>query len=521
MNNFFVLSGLYNSGEHIISTILLQNENLKINYGLPIDFNRTNCSKKTLDVNFEWIEENNFQQLKSIDNNYKCIITTRETTEIAAELIQNHDPTNLKAYLKTNNNISKLKSSYAVTKDFFKSHKDDFLLITYDEILFDIKSVMDKIHNFLKLEPFDYNLDIIDYCKPVDVRKVLGEFYDEMDQPSFWDETIVKPKKDLEIQLNLSLQGKIDEARYYVEKLEREQPSNDRAAYNRGWFRLSEGKLLEGHQLMDRGRPEKVFGNPLELLPLHKPIWQGNPNHTVLYIMEGGLGDQIHSIKYINKIKEKCSKLIIACSDMLVDLLQENGYTNIISQPDTNTLLSQEFDSWIPAMSVVCSLKYEYKDIDGKPFLKNKRNKENDKFTIGLRWSGNPKFEHQQHRRFPLDLFFDSVYNENFDYVCLQRDDEAELCPDWVKKVNLDSWTDTQIAVSNCDLVVSSCTSVAHLSAGIGVPTWILVPVLPYYIWALPGDKTPHYDSVTLFRQIKYGDWKHPMLQIKNKLDTL
>jgi len=517
MNNFFVLSGLYNSGEHILATILLQNKNLKVNYGLPIDLDRINCTNKTLDVNFEWTDEKYQEQLK----NTKFIITVREPVEIAAELVDTHNPKNLKLFLKSDEDIIKLKNSYAILKDFFENNKNDILLINYEEIIFDIKNVIEKIDKFLGLESFDYDFDIIDYCKPVDTRKILGEFYDEMDPISFWDKSIVKPKKDLEIQLNLCLQGKIDEAKYYVEKLEREQPSNDRAAFNRGWFRLSEGKLLEGHQLMDRGRPEKVFGNSFEMLPIHKPIWKGEPNDTVLYIMEGGLGDQIHSIKYINKINEKCSQLMIACSDSLVDLLGENGYKNIISQSDLDTLLNVEFDSWVPAMSVICSLKYEYKDLDSKPFLKNKRNTENKKFTIGLRWSGNPKFEHQQHRRFPLDIFFNSVYNDKFDYVCLQRDDESELCPDWVKKVNLDTWLDTQVAVSNCDLVISSCTSVVHLSAGMGVPTWILVPVLPYYLWALPGDKTPHYDSVTLFRQLKYGDWKHPMMQIKNKLNVL
>jgi len=54
-----------------------------------------------------------------------------------------------------------------------------------------------------------------------------------------------------------------------------------------------------------------------------------------------------------------------------------------------------------------------------------------------------------------------------------------------------------------------------------GVPTWIVVPVLSYYLWAMPGIKSPFYDSVTLFRQEKYGDWSAPFEQIKKKLQSM
>ena len=54
--------------------------------------------------------------------------------------------------------------------------------------------------------------------------------------------------------------------------------------------------------------------------------------------------------------------------------------------------------------------------------------------------------------------------------------------------------------------------------AALGVETWIIVPVLPYYMWALPGDSTPWYDSVTLFRQEEYGNWDAPFKKIQEKL---
>jgi hypothetical protein len=132
-------------------------------------------------------------------------------------------------------------------------------------------------------------------------------------------------------------------------------------------------------------------------------------------------------------------------------------------------------------------------------------------------------FEHEQHRLFPSELMFNTVNDE--DCISLQKDvaqhgetDGLVAVPSWMETVPLDTWTDTQMAISKCDLVVTSCTGVAHLASAMGVETWVVVPILPYYLWALPGNKTPHYDSVTLYRQEKYGCWEAPFKKIKQDL---
>jgi len=40
-----------------------------------------------------------------------------------------------------------------------------------------------------------------------------------------------------------------------------------------------------------------------------------------------------------------------------------------------------------------------------------------------------------------------------------------------------------------------------------GVSTWIIVPILPYYLWAKPGNTTEWYGCVRLYRQKTFGDW--------------
>ena len=40
----------------------------------------------------------------------------------------------------------------------------------------------------------------------------------------------------------------------------------------------------------------------------------------------------------------------------------------------------------------------------------------------------------------------------------------------------------------------------------------------PYFIWALPGNKSPWYDSVTLYRQKEYGKWGSVFNEVRNDL---
>jgi len=72
--------------------------------------------------------------------------------------------------------------------------------------------------------------------------------------------------------------------------------------------------------------------------------------------------------------------------------------------------------------------------------------------------------------------------------------------------------------VASCDLVISSCTSVSHLAAAMGVDTWVVTPIMPYFLYALAGETTPYYSNMKLMRQRVFGEWQAPFDQIKDRL---
>ena len=83
------------------------------------------------------------------------------------------------------------------------------------------------------------------------------------------------------------------------------------------------------------------------------------------------------------------------------------------------------------------------------------------------------------------------------------------------------TWDDTASIIAGCDVIITACTSIAHLSAAMGVPTWIVTPIMPYYTWVVPGDTSRWYNSVKLFRQEKYGNWDKPFENIRKELINL
>jgi ADP-heptose:LPS heptosyltransferase len=110
----------------------------------------------------------------------------------------------------------------------------------------------------------------------------------------------------------------------------------------------------------------------------------------------------------------------------------------------------------------------------------------------------------------------------DFTYVSIQKKvsvDEANLLESYgVERPSLDSFTDTVRMLERCELVISVCTSVAHLAASMGIPTWILIPYIADWRWLIHRNDSPWYPSVKLFRQNRVNSWEEPILEITQSL---
>ena len=132
---------------------------------------------------------------------------------------------------------------------------------------------------------------------------------------------------------------------------------------------------------------------------------------------------------------------------------------------------------------------------------------------VGIVWTGNPKHINNRYRSVAADTLLPLLSVEGVKVFSLQvgaRHAELTKCskgavPDF--SAELTDYTETAGMVANLDVVVTICTSVAHLVGAMGKPLWMLLNAVPDWRWMLEREDNPWYPSARLFRQRKAGEW--------------
>jgi len=319
--------------------------------------------------------------------------------------------------------------------------------------------------------------------------------------------------------LDLALQASISGQPDISEDILRSQPEQDdaRVVFNLGWHEMRHGNLKKGLQMMDAGRFINCFGLPR----LEGEIWrdQDLTNKTLLFRCENGLGDQIMNFRFAKDFQDKGARVVISCHPQLMPLFSRHGFVCI----DNGATPYIHYDYWVPAMSAAHILGYDTDTFPGQPYLTAEPKKlygKSNTLKVGIRWAGSPEFEHEQHRRFDPQPLIDLHEVDGVTLYSLQRDDNLiDGLPFADLRDQMKTFDDTASIIQGLDLVITSCTSIAHLSAALGKETWVIVPILPYYAWAVPGEKSVWYDSVRLFRQTEYGNWDEPLNNVRLALE--
>jgi ADP-heptose:LPS heptosyltransferase len=83
------------------------------------------------------------------------------------------------------------------------------------------------------------------------------------------------------------------------------------------------------------------------------------------------------------------------------------------------------------------------------------------------------------------------------------------------------TFDDTAAFVDGLDVVITVCTSIAHLSGALGKPTWILLDRNPHWVWGLARADSPWYPTATLYRQSRFADWSGPLKAVTRDLKAL
>jgi hypothetical protein len=289
---------------------------------------------------------------------------------------------------------------------------------------------------------------------------------------------------------------------------------DDRIRFNLGAYDLANGDFKEGIRgVLSEGRKLNIWET--YDLPVSKK-WDGTPQpgKTVLMCSEGGIGDDIISIRFQRHIRAMGMRPVWYNNRWdLNRIFQRNGFEVTASlqsfQPDW---------LWCYGMLTPVLLGVDQDELWDGPYLKALSDSpwlEGD-LKIGLKTMGNPKYDQDLHRTIPAKETIDclpkdaKIYSFHIDEDL--DDDRVISLRDRIK-----SWDDTLDYIEQMDIIISSCTSLAHAASAMGKRTIVLVPVLNYYTWGLPGRHSPWYSTNTvILRQQEYDNWRAPLAELKD-----
>lgn len=300
------------------------------------------------------------------------------------------------------------------------------------------------------------------------------------------------------------------------------QPDFAEAQYNHSLALLLTGDYEKGW-LNYEWRWKNAEKLSLERRLFSQPLWLGKESiagKRLLIYGEQGLGDALQFCRFAKGVAAKGATVVLEVQRTLAPLLASvDGVSQVV--PDGDPL--PEFDYHCPLLSLPLALRTTIETIPAatkylhSDTVKVARWRERlgvrTRPRIGLAWSGNPKQGNDHNRSLSIADWAAHLPRE-FEYICLQKDvrtaDEEVLAANpWIWRLDgeLQDFGDTAALCECLDLVISVCTSVAHLSAALGRPTWVLLPFNPDWRWLLDRDDSPWYPTATLYRQPAIGDW--------------
>ncbi|MFS4459086.1 hypothetical protein [Bdellovibrio sp. HCB2-146] len=362
---------------------------------------------------------------------------------------------------------------------------------------------------------------------PAEAEKVMAEVVKE--RPDWIDPVI-------DHAVYVAAQGRFDEAEAELRTLLNRVGTADRnyavVQFNLGWHEIRAGHFKEGIRMLGIGRTLRIWG--AYSFPYPQPMLTEGVdvrNKDILIVGEGGAGDEIINARFAQTLRDRGARVFFASNHKLESLLARSpGIEKAFSQKQA----PPAFDYWAPAMDLPRILELNSEDIPKNSYITpveglvkewSKRIPNNGKLRIGVRWQGNALYEQDLMRSVPFNLMETFVNIPGVEVYSLQRDSGLEERPADSKVVDLapylNTWEDTAAAISNLDLVISSCTSVPHLAAAMGKPVWLFCPLSSYYVWAGPDNGRAWYPQVELHRQKEFGNWEHTYKDIYSKLEKL
>jgi len=332
---------------------------------------------------------------------------------------------------------------------------------------------------------------------------------------------------------------RIDQAIDVYRQVQAIDPDNADAAWNLALLALLKGDFEAGWA--GREVRWRAHMRPARYPHFAQAMWRGEDGiegKTILIYADEGMGDSIQFARYAPLLARRGARVILAVQEPLQTLLTGlPGVSLCVSRdealpafdlhcPMCNLPLAfgTRLDtipaaiSYLPAPAPARVQSWEQRLLDRLGPVR--------KLRVGLTWSGNPGQLNDHNRSLPLRSLL-RLCDLDAGFVSLQKDpranDKALIDPAGIIDLSADltDFAETAALVSCLDLVISVCTSTAHLAGALGRPTWTLLSYSPDFRWLLDRDDSPWYPTMRLFRQNESRDWDELVDRVRAELALL
>ncbi|KVV43300.1 hypothetical protein WT27_00650 [Burkholderia territorii] len=336
-----------------------------------------------------------------------------------------------------------------------------------------------------------------------------------------------------------------DDAERYAARACELAPDDASFRFNLAIIQLVRGNYAagwRGHEARWDGAGELRGRRPV----LPGPRWQGEPlaGKTLLVWGEQGLGDVLQFARFVAPLAERVHR--------------EGGRLAWNTFPQVGTLMRRSlgscadafsagggadelpaFDYEVPLIGLPLMLGMETSTLGASvPYLHaDARTRDawrarlagDGQLKVGLVWTGSAQHQRNPFRRVGLERYADAFRGiDGVAFHSLQPGADADVAaaraagfPIEDFTAELKSFDDTAAFIGALDLVITVCTSVAHLSGALGARTWVLLDVNPHWPWLLERTDSPWYPTATLYRQPTFGDWATVMDAVARDLRGL
>ncbi|SAK57018.1 TPR repeat-containing protein [Caballeronia glebae] len=335
-----------------------------------------------------------------------------------------------------------------------------------------------------------------------------------------------------------------DAERYAAAALQRD-PGNRMYLWNLGMIHLLRGNYADGwreHEARWDGSSELRGRRPV----LPGPTWRGEPlaGKTLLLWGEQGMGDLLQFCRYVPMlaahVHSQGGRLAWNSFPQMGGLVARSlarHADEFTLGGGVESLPHFDYELSLVTLPLVFGTQLETIPAD-VPYLHpdpqsveqwRKRLGSEPRLKVGLTWTGSLTHQRNPYRRVGLERYVDYFRDlGNVAFYSLQPGAHAEVAA--ARSAGLDiadhssefsTFDDTAAFIGALDLVISVCTSAAHLSGAIGQRTWVLLDVNPHWTWLTDRTDSPWYPTATLYRQTRFGDWTGPMERISRDLAEL